>query len=99
MKYLFIGITVAALVMVSCVTPPEVVQGTVTSFDEAGKILVIQEQGKPDSSLRFLFDGAEIGANPVPGDTIRVAYRTQDGKLQATRIMNISRQKDLSTGK
>ena len=99
MRNLLVQITIIALVMISCATPPEVVQGKVISCDEAGKIVAIQDQNKPDSTLQFLFEGAEVGASPHPGDTIRVAYRTQNGKLRATRIMNISRQKDLKTGK
>jgi hypothetical protein len=99
MRNLLVPIAIIALFVTSCGTPPEIVQGTVVSYDETGKVVVIQDQDKAGSTLQLLFEGAEIGATPLPGDTIRVAYRTQNGKLRATRIMNISRQKELKTGK
>jgi hypothetical protein len=92
---LTIGMT---LMMISCVTPPDVVQSTVVSCDENAKIVVIRDQDNPGGTLEFSFDDAEVGANPQPGDTVRIAYRRQNDKLKATRIMNISRQKELNTG-
>jgi hypothetical protein len=99
MRYLLIPIIAVTLLAISCASAPEVVQGTVVNCDETKKIVAIQEQGKPGSTLEFSFEGAEVGANPHPGDTIRVAYQKQNGTLRATRIMNITRQKDLNTGK
>ncbi len=93
---LIIGTTLMA---VSCSTPPEVAQGTVISCDEVNKTVAIQEMEMPDQTLEFSFAEADVGVIPSPGDTIRVAYHRQDGGLRATRIMNISRQKDLTTGK
>jgi hypothetical protein len=99
MRNLLVGIMGMALIAVSCAVPPEIVQGTVVRCDEAAKIVVIQDQNKPGSTLEFHFEGAEVGANPQLGDIVRIAYQTQSGTLRATRIMNISRQKDLKSGK
>jgi hypothetical protein len=99
MRNLFAGIIGMALIMVSCATPPEVVQGTVVSCDESAKIITIQDQDKPGSTMEFHFEGAEVGANPQPGDIVRIAYQRKNDNRLATRIMNISRQKDLKTGK
>jgi hypothetical protein len=99
MRILLAALTVGMAFLLSCATPPKVVQGTVVSSDNSQKIVTIRDEGKPDSTLEFSFEEAEVGAKPQPGDTIRVAYLVQDGKLKATRIMNISRQKDLKGGK
>jgi starvation-inducible outer membrane lipoprotein len=99
MRHLYAGIIGMALIMVSCATPPKVVQGTVVSCNESAKIIAIQDQDKPGSTLEFRFGGAEVGANPQPGDIVRIAYRVQNDTRLATRIMNISRQKDIKTGK
>ncbi len=88
-----------ALVMISCATTPQVAQGTVVSCDEANKVVIIRDQEKPGGMLEFQFEGAEVGASPHPGDIVRIAYQMQDGKLRATRIMNISSQKELKAGK
>jgi hypothetical protein len=93
---LIIGV---ALITISCAAPPEVIQGTVVSCEEAAKIVSIQDPDTPGSTLEFQFEGAEVGAIPHPGDTVRIAYQPQNGTLKATRIMNISRQKDLKSGK
>ncbi len=99
MRHLFALAIAMALIVVSCATPPQVAQGTVISCDEVSKVVAIRDQEKPDSTLEFQFEGAEVEASPRPGDIVRVAYQKQNGKLKATRIMNISRQKELKTGK
>jgi hypothetical protein len=99
MRTLLAASLIGMAFLVSCAPSPTVVQGTVVSSDTAQRIVVIQDQAKPGVTLEFSFEGAEVGAKPNPGDIIRVAYLTQNGKLKATRIMNISRQKDLKGGK
>jgi len=99
MRILLAALTIGLAFLASCAPPPKVVQGTVVSSDNAQKFVSVRDAEKPDSTLEFSFDGAEVGAKPQPGDTVRVAYLIQDGKLKATRIMNISRQKDLKGGK
>jgi len=34
----------------------------------------------------------------VPGDLVRVAYHLRDGRMTATRVMNLTRQKELAGG-
>ena len=99
MRYLLVVVIGVTLLMVSCATPPEVAQGTVIRCDEANKALTIHDQDNPGKTLEFLFGDAEIGANPHPGDIVRVAYRKQSGPLKAMRIMNLTRQKELKAGK
>ena len=99
MRYLLVLIVGIAFMMDSCATPPQVAQGTVVSWDETNKTVAIGDREKPGSTVEFRFEGAEVGLTPRPGDTIRIAYQTQNGSLKATRIMNISRQKELRTGK
>jgi hypothetical protein len=78
--------------MAACGTAPEVVQGTVTSYDPEKNVLVLEEETR--GSLKVSLEGAEIGAEPVPGDIVRIACRAREGKLTATRVMNISRQSE-----
>ena len=78
--------------LLSCADPPTVIQGTVVSLDEAGYTITIQDELDPDNICEFSYEGADVGVKPQPGDTVRIAYRDNDGRLAATRIMNISRQ-------
>ncbi len=95
MRYFLVLLVGIVFAMISCAAPPQVAQGKVVRCDEANATVTIQDQEKPGRSLEFSFGDAEVGAIPHPGDTIRVAYRIQDGRPKATRIMNISRQKEL----
>jgi hypothetical protein len=80
----------------ACGRAPEVVQGTVSSYDRETNVVVIEEESR--GSLEVSLEGAEIGAEPLPGDVVRIACRARDGRLRATRVMNISRQSE-SAGK
>jgi len=73
-----------------------VVQGTVESYDPVARLLLVKDPGPPERNLELLLEGAEVGADPAPGDTVRVAYRDRQGRRQATRVMNITRQHELS---
>ena len=42
--------------------------------------------------------GAEIGAPPEVGDTVRVAYAIEGGAAVARRVMNLTRQEDSRGG-
>ncbi len=81
------------LLLSSCGTPPNVAQGKVLSCDAASQTISIQDESDPGKTLELSFKDADIGANPVPGDKVRIAYQTKDGKLLATRIMKIGKQK------
>jgi hypothetical protein len=79
----------------ACAEPPNVVQGVVVSYDKESRIVVLDDEARPGQTMELSLAGAEIGAEPAVGDTLRVAYRDVDGKHRATRVMNISRQAEL----
>jgi len=82
------------LIMVSCVESPKVVQGKVQSYSADSKTLVVQDERTPGAELTLSLEGAEVGAEPAPGDQVRIAYRDQSGKPVAIRVMNLTKQKD-----
>jgi len=82
------------LVMISCVESPKVVQGKVQSYQADSKTLVVQDERTPGAEMTISLQGAEIGAEPAPGDLVRIAYRDQSGKPVAIRVMNLTQQKD-----
>lgn len=85
-----------ALLVCSCVDAPQVVQGTVTSYDPVSKTLLVKDDLDPLNIRTFSLQGAEVGADPLPEDHVRVAYRDVGGRLTATRVMNLTRQKELA---
>lgn len=87
-----------ALACASCSDPPKVVQGTVVSYDAATKDLAITNDATPPQPMTLSLEGADVGAEPVKGNLVRIAYRDRGGKLVASRVMNISAQKELSSG-
>jgi hypothetical protein len=98
MKFkLVILILMPMVLLASCAAPPTVMQGKVIQCD--GATVTVRDDAAPQDILEFLLGGADIGAKPNPGDIVRIAYHTSDGKQIATRVMNISRQKDLKAGK
>jgi len=92
---ILLSLAIAIILMNACSTPPKVAQGTVINSDTESNIMVIVDESTPGSTLEFSLQGAEIGAELLPGDTVRVAYREEGGKLVALRIMNITRQAEL----
>jgi type IV pilus biogenesis protein CpaD/CtpE len=98
MKHVLIlaSLVAAAFLLAACATSPKVAQGTVVSYDLATKTMVIQDESKPESALTFSLQDAEVGADALPGDTVRVSYLDQDGKMAATRVMNITRQEEVA---
>jgi hypothetical protein len=100
MKVLILIVVIVSLgLLSSCATPPDVVQGTVASCGQANRMLAIHDAEKPGTTLEFSLAEADVGADPIPGDTVRIAYYTKGDKLMATRVMNISRQKELKAAK
>ncbi|MFZ5784916.1 MAG: hypothetical protein ACOY3Y_00610, partial [Acidobacteriota bacterium] len=67
-------IVLAALGTVACVRAPEVVQGSVVSFDASSGALVVRDELAPDQTLTVDASRAEIGAQPAPGDVVRIAF-------------------------
>ena len=89
------ALAVALALLGACGPGPAVVQGTVTSYDPATKVVVIQAEGAQPTTMELSIAEAEVGADPVAGDTVRLAYRDVGGKHVASRVMNISRQDEL----
>ena len=75
---------------------PTVVQGTVVSYAPASGMVVVKDERPPGAELAFSLEGSDIGAEPRPGDEVRLAYRRQDNGLRALRVMNLTRQSELS---
>ena len=90
--YLIILAMICVTLLAACANPPKVLQGTVIRCNDTEHILTIRDELNPESELEISYEGADVGAKPEPGDTVRIAYRERDGKLTATRIMNVSRQ-------
>jgi len=91
------GLVLSALVG-GCVDPPAVVQGRVVSYDAAGKELVLEDEKVPGSAIAFSVEGAEMGAEPQAGDIVRIAYQASTTGRIAGRVMNLTRQAELSGG-
>jgi hypothetical protein len=89
---------IVALAAMSCSDPPKVVQGTVVSYEQASKDLSINDDSTPPRALTLSLEGADVGAEPAKGNVVRVAYRERGGKLVASRVMNITKQKELFSG-
>lgn len=88
------GFVTASLLLGGC-TSPEVVQGTVVSFDETAQVVVLRDELAPEVELEISIADAAVGAPPAAGDVVRIAYDEQAGRRVATRVMNISRQDEL----
>lgn len=87
------------LLTTACGDPPKVVQGIVVKFDPTTQTLVLRDEQQPDQLLTFSVAGADIGADPVEQDEVRLAYREKEGTLVATRVMNLTRQKEVAKQK
>jgi hypothetical protein len=82
---------VALVLLGACVAQAPVVQGRVVSL-EAGQ-LRMQDESRPGAEpLVVDITRAEVGARPVAGDLVRVAYREEGGVRRALAVMNLTRQ-------
>ena len=79
----------------ACGDPPKVVQGKVRTYDAAAQSLVVRDERAPEQDVAFSLEAAELGAEPQTDDVVRVAYREAGGRHIATRVMNLTRQKEL----
>jgi len=84
-----------ALVLGSCTESPEVIQGTVVSFDSAANVLTVRDECPPHGEIALSIEGAEIGAAPERDDVIRAAFRSEGDQQRAIRVMNLTRQKEI----
>ncbi len=85
----------ALLALTGCADPPKVLQGKVVSYDAAAALMVVEDELPGNARVELGTAGAEFGAEPAAGDLVRVAYRERDGKAQAHRVMNLTRQAEL----
>lgn len=90
---LFSGVS---LLLLGCGPGPSVVQGTVVRYDSPARVLAVRDELPPRATMEISVADAEIGADPVPGDTVRVAFRIVGDRPVATRVMNLTRQKELA---
>ena len=88
-----------ALALQSCVTAPQVVQGTVVSCSLESQTLVVRDERPPKRELTLSLAEAIIGATPEVDDVVRVAYVEKDGRAVALRVMNLTKQKELRARK
>lgn len=79
----------------SCVDAPRVIQGKVTRYEHSSQLLALEDELPPGKELELSLAGAEVGAAPAVGDTVRLAYREREGRLVAVRLANISRQSEI----
>ena len=97
---------VLALILAICIAAPAiageaVAQGKCVSYDKEKKVIVIEEYntnftksklGEPTGKeLTFDVAGATIGANPDPGNILRIAYEDKGGAKSAFRVMNVTK--------
>lgn len=85
-----------SLLVVSCGPAPTVVQGTVVRYDATERLLLLRDERAPQATMEISIAGAEVGADPIPGDTVRVAYRLAGNRPVATRVMNLTRQDEIA---
>jgi hypothetical protein len=97
--YCIHGMALLGLLAVSgCGEPPKVLQGTVTAYDVSSKVVTVKDELGSQPEVELSLQNAEVGAEPVVGDKVRLAYHDQGGKLAATRLMNLTRQQELGGG-
>lgn len=83
------------LLVPACGPAPSVVQGTVVRYDASERILHLRDERPPRATMEISIASAEVGADPVPGDTVRIAYRVAGDRSVATRVMNLTRQEEI----
>jgi hypothetical protein len=93
---LIIAVAVITSALVVACNPPKVVQGTVLAVSDDGTTLTLQDELPPNQELVVSTKGAEVGAAPVAGDIVRIAYYPRGKELIATRIMNLTRQPEFA---
>jgi hypothetical protein len=97
MKSLVMPLVVVALaVCAGCGGRPLVLQGVVVSYDAATNVVTVKDETPPNSEVAFSLASADIGATPAPGDQVRLSYRDAGGDKRAIRMMNLTRQAELS---
>jgi hypothetical protein len=100
-------ICLTGMILILCMVAPamavEVAQGKCVKLDSANKTVTIEEYdtdftkphiyGKPTGKeSTFNIATAMIGADPNPGDILRIAYEEKGGQKIAFKVMNVTRQ-------
>jgi hypothetical protein len=100
-------ICLTGMILILCLAAPamavEVAQGKCLKLDNANKTVTIEEYdtdfskahvyGKPTGKeSTFNIATAMIGADPNPGDILRIAYEEKGGQKIAFKVMNVTRQ-------
>ncbi len=81
-------------VSMGCIKGQKVAQGKVVSYDVDKKVLVLEDDKAPSSTLALDVASAEVASpKPAPGGVVRVAYHDQGGTLVAGRVMTVGGQK------
>ncbi|MEW6441290.1 MAG: hypothetical protein AB1640_10195 [bacterium] len=95
LRILVFSLAMTAIVATSCGNPPKVAQGTVIRYEAASQTLVLKSDEQTNPEFTFSLEGAEVGAEPAENDQVRIAYKDEGGRLVATRVMNLTRQKEM----
>lgn len=85
----FGAVAAATLLLAGC-HPPQVVQGTVVSVDEATQVLVLRDELPPNHEHEYAIADAALNVPPAVGDVVRIAYHQVGDRRLATRVMNVS---------
>lgn len=96
MNKLSIAVVALALAVAAGCHHPQVVQGTVLSLSEDETTLTLQDELAPNEPFEVSIKNAEVGAPPAPGDVVRIAFYVRDEGRVATRVMNLTRQAELT---
>ncbi|MEW6079202.1 MAG: hypothetical protein AB1724_15450 [Thermodesulfobacteriota bacterium] len=102
-SYLIIGICIFGLLLTTSALAEEVVQGECLEYNMESKIIKIKEYDTNFSkeakygvatNIESEYDvsQAKIGAKPEPGNILRIAYRNEDNRKIATKVMNVTKQ-------
>jgi hypothetical protein len=97
-----VGIIILGLIFAANAIAAEVVQGACIEYNSETKIIKVTEfdtnfsqnkYGNPTSiESEFDVSKAKIGANPAPGDIVRIAYKIDGNKKMAIKVMNVTKQ-------
>jgi len=100
MKRLFIlGLVISVMSVLGCHAESKsyVYQGKCLRFSAADQTLELKNTQPelnpiPGETAVFNLANAKLGANPDPGDVIRVAYKVEGNSFFALKLMNVSKQ-------
>jgi hypothetical protein len=97
-----VGIILLGLIFAANTFAAEVIQGECMEFNSETKIIKVREYdtnfsqnkyGNPTSiESEFDVSTAKIGANPAPGDIVRIAYKIEGNKKIAIKVMDVTKQ-------